>query len=105
MSYEHRLMFDTTFIGVIVVKLNCSSTELLNNVCLFSCHKQTKKADCTTYFISVCLFQVTIYCAGQRYNVSVNGQQIHSYNHRFWQFSEIDVFEIFGDLQLTSVQV
>lgn len=64
--------------------------------------KQCKKI---VLHVVVCLFQVTIYCAGHRYNVSVNGVQIHSFNHRFLEFSEIDVFEIFGDLQLTDVEV
>lgn len=49
------------------------------------------------------LLQATIYCTGHGYDVYVNGEQVHSFNHRFWEFAEIDVLDIRGDLQLTSV--
>ncbi|XP_056613709.1 galectin-5-like [Triplophysa dalaica] len=49
-------------------------------------------------------FEVKIYCTDCGYNVSVDCHQMHSYNHRFKQLYKIDVFEIRGDLQLTSVE-
>lgn len=48
-------------------------------------------------------FQVVISCNPHHYNVFVNGNQAHTYNHRFTRLHEIDVLEISGDLTLTSV--
>ncbi|KAI4896639.1 hypothetical protein NFI96_029897 [Prochilodus magdalenae] len=48
-------------------------------------------------------FQVIISCSPHQYTVLVNGQQVHTYNHRFHQLNEIDLVEISGDLSLTSV--
>uniref|UniRef100_A0A3B1K884 Galectin n=1 Tax=Astyanax mexicanus TaxID=7994 RepID=A0A3B1K884_ASTMX len=50
-------------------------------------------------------FQVVISCNPHHYNVFVNGNQAHTYNHRFTRLHEIDVLEISGDLTLTSVMV
>ncbi|KAG9265118.1 galectin-9 isoform X1 [Astyanax mexicanus] len=50
-------------------------------------------------------FQVVISCNPHHYNVFVNGNQAHTYNHRFTRLHEIDVLEISGDLTLTSVTV
>ncbi|XP_051966575.1 galectin-9-like [Xyrauchen texanus] len=49
-------------------------------------------------------FQVTISCNPHHYNVFVNGQQAHTYNHRYTKLDDIDILEVCGDLQLTSVQ-
>uniref|UniRef100_A0A673J1G8 Galectin n=1 Tax=Sinocyclocheilus rhinocerous TaxID=307959 RepID=A0A673J1G8_9TELE len=49
-------------------------------------------------------FQVTISCNPHHYNVFVNGQQAHTYKHRYTKLNDIDILEICGDLQLTLVQ-
>ncbi|XP_056613708.1 galectin-5-like [Triplophysa dalaica] len=49
-------------------------------------------------------FEVYIYCSDRGFNVSVNGHQVHSYNHRFMQLHDIDVLDVRGDLQVTSVE-
>ncbi|XP_073674288.1 galectin-9-like [Garra rufa] len=50
-------------------------------------------------------FQVTISCNPHHYNIFVNGNQAHTYKHRYTQLNDIDILEITGDLQLTLVQV
>ncbi|XP_060800034.1 galectin-9-like [Neoarius graeffei] len=50
-------------------------------------------------------FQLIISCNPHHYNVSVNGKQVHTYNHRFTRLHEIDVLEVCGDLSLTAVTV
>ncbi|XP_072548021.1 galectin-9-like [Salminus brasiliensis] len=50
-------------------------------------------------------FQVIISCNPHHYNVFVNGQQVHTYNHRFTKLQDIDLLDISGDLSLTSVVV
>ncbi len=52
----------------------------------------------------VCVIQVKISCQAKQYDVSVNGQKTHTYKHRFTTLDEIDVVDVFGDLQLFSVQ-
>ncbi|KAA0702121.1 Galectin-3 [Triplophysa tibetana] len=48
-------------------------------------------------------FEVYIYCTDRGFNVFVDGNQIHTYNHRFKQLNDIDVLGVRGDLQVTSV--
>ncbi|XP_017346981.1 galectin-9 isoform X1 [Ictalurus punctatus] len=50
-------------------------------------------------------FQIIISCNPQHYNVFVNGNQVHTYIHRFTNLSEIDVLEVSGDLSLIDVNV
>ncbi|XDV32140.1 hypothetical protein PO909_003023 [Leuciscus waleckii] len=50
------------------------------------------------------LFQVTISCNKEQFTVFVNGQQAHTYKHRFAKLEDIDVFEFFGDIQLFFVK-
>ncbi|KAK9962299.1 hypothetical protein ABG768_007670 [Culter alburnus] len=50
------------------------------------------------------LFKVTISCDKEKYTVFVNDQQAHTYKHRFAKLEDIDVFEIYGDLQLIFVK-
>ncbi|RXN17247.1 galectin-9-like isoform X1 [Labeo rohita] len=47
---------------------------------------------------------VTIFCGQHEYEVFVNGEKAHTYNHRFTKLEEIDVLDIRGDVQLTFVQ-
>lgn len=51
-----------------------------------------------------CAFQVTIYSSHLDYRVFVNGQQNHTYSHRYMKLLEIDLLEVSGDVQLSSVQ-
>ncbi|XP_073673421.1 galectin-5-like [Garra rufa] len=51
------------------------------------------------------LFQVKISCNAEQYDVSVNGQQAHTYKHRFTELEDIDVSEVYGELQLIFVHV
>ncbi|XP_058600950.1 galectin-9-like [Onychostoma macrolepis] len=55
-------------------------------------------------FIQGQFFQVKISCKAEQYDVSVNGQQAHTYKHRFTKLEEIDVVEVCGELQLFSVE-
>ncbi|KAM9468402.1 galectin-9-like [Clarias gariepinus] len=50
-------------------------------------------------------FQIIISCNPHHYNVFVNGQQVHTFNHRFTRLNEINVLEVSGDLTLISVNV
>ncbi|XP_077065173.1 galectin-9-like [Siphateles boraxobius] len=50
------------------------------------------------------LFQVTISCNKEQFTVFVNGQQAHTYKHRFTKLEDIDVFEFYGDIQLFFVK-
>ncbi|NP_001187343.1 galectin-9 [Ictalurus punctatus] len=50
-------------------------------------------------------FQIIISCNPHHYNVFVNGNQVHTYDHRFTRLNEIDVLELSGDLNLTAVNV
>ncbi len=52
-----------------------------------------------------CVIQVKISCSSEYYAVFVNGQQAHTYQHRFTKLDDIDVFEIYGQLQLIFVHV
>ncbi|KAI2668918.1 Galectin-9 [Labeo rohita] len=45
--------------------------------------------------------QITISCSHHGYEVFVNGQQTHTYSHRFTNLEEIDVLDIRGDVQLS----
>ncbi|RXN25932.1 galectin-9-like isoform X1 [Labeo rohita] len=56
-------------------------------------------------FIKGQLFQVKISCNRGYYDVFVNGQQAHTYKHRFTKLEDIDVFEVYGQLQLIFVHV
>ncbi|KAK9977278.1 hypothetical protein ABG768_019099 [Culter alburnus] len=47
---------------------------------------------------------VTIFCGQHQYEVFVNGEKAHTYNHRFTNLEEIDVLDIRGGVQLTFVQ-
>ncbi|XP_073698884.1 galectin-9-like isoform X1 [Garra rufa] len=49
-------------------------------------------------------FQVTICCSPNYYEVFVNGEQTHTYRHRYTNLADIDVLEVSGDLQLSFVQ-
>ncbi|XP_051742914.1 galectin-5-like [Ctenopharyngodon idella] len=49
-------------------------------------------------------FLVTILCSCDHYKVFVNGEETHTYKHRFTKLGEIDVLEVGGDLELTFVQ-
>ncbi|XP_059389779.1 galectin-9-like [Carassius carassius] len=56
-------------------------------------------------FIKGQLFQVKVSCSAEQYEVSVNGQQAHTYKHRFTKLEDIDVFEVYGQLNLIFVHV
>uniref|UniRef100_A0A673FWR1 Galectin n=1 Tax=Sinocyclocheilus rhinocerous TaxID=307959 RepID=A0A673FWR1_9TELE len=45
--------------------------------------------------------QVTIFSSHDHYKVFVNGEQTHTYSHRFTKLEEIDVLEVSGDVELT----
>uniref|UniRef100_A0A671R1F0 Galectin n=1 Tax=Sinocyclocheilus anshuiensis TaxID=1608454 RepID=A0A671R1F0_9TELE len=49
-------------------------------------------------------FEIKITCKAEQYDVSVNGQQAHTYKHRFTKLEDIDVIEVCGGLQLFSVE-
>lgn len=49
------------------------------------------------------VFQLTIVCGPQGYTIMVNGQQVHTYKHRYGNLQEIDMLEVDGDLNLSSV--
>ncbi|XP_016416445.1 galectin-9-like isoform X1 [Sinocyclocheilus rhinocerous] len=55
-------------------------------------------------FIQGQFFQAKVSCKAEQYDVSVNGQQAHTYKHRFTKLEDIDVVEVCGDLQLFSVE-
>ncbi|CAM4464394.1 unnamed protein product [Leuciscus chuanchicus] len=48
-------------------------------------------------------FLVTICCSSDKYEVFVNGKQVHTYSRRKNDMEEIDVLEVSGDVQLTFV--
>ncbi|XP_073778741.1 lectin, galactoside-binding, soluble, 9 (galectin 9)-like 5 isoform X1 [Danio rerio] len=56
-------------------------------------------------FIPGQFFQVKISCNRDHFDVFVNGEQIHTYKHRFTKLEEIDVFEVYGQLELFYVHV
>ncbi|KAK9977174.1 hypothetical protein ABG768_018995 [Culter alburnus] len=49
-------------------------------------------------------FLVTIFCSRDHYKVFVNGEETHTFNHRFTKLGEIDVLKVSGDMELTFVQ-
>ncbi|XP_016416474.1 32 kDa beta-galactoside-binding lectin-like [Sinocyclocheilus rhinocerous] len=49
-------------------------------------------------------FEIKITCKAEQYDVSVNGQQAHTYKHCFTKLEDIDVIEVCGGLQLFSVE-
>ncbi|KAK9977222.1 hypothetical protein ABG768_019043 [Culter alburnus] len=49
-------------------------------------------------------FLVTIFCSHDHYKVFVNGEETHTFNHRFTELGEIDVLKVSGDMELTFVQ-
>lgn len=51
-----------------------------------------------------CAFQVTIFCSHDHYKVFVNGEETHTFKHRFTELGEIDVLKVSGDMELTFVQ-
>uniref|UniRef100_A0A673J734 Galectin n=1 Tax=Sinocyclocheilus rhinocerous TaxID=307959 RepID=A0A673J734_9TELE len=44
-------------------------------------------------------FEIKITCKAEQYDVSVNGQQAHTYKHCFTKLEDIDVIEVCGGLQ------
>ncbi|XP_026137650.1 32 kDa beta-galactoside-binding lectin-like isoform X1 [Carassius auratus] len=50
-------------------------------------------------------FEMKITCKAKQYDVSVNGQQAHTYKHRFTNLDDIDIVEVCEDLQLFSLEV
>uniref|UniRef100_A0A3Q1F598 Galectin n=1 Tax=Acanthochromis polyacanthus TaxID=80966 RepID=A0A3Q1F598_9TELE len=56
------------------------------------------------YFdFSVFTSQMSIRCGNQRFKVFVNGQHLFDFFHRFQSFSEIDLLEIEGDIQISYI--
>ncbi|XP_042596002.1 galectin-8-like [Cyprinus carpio] len=49
-------------------------------------------------------FEIKITCNVEQYGVSVNGQQVHTYKHRFTNLDDIDVVEVCGGLELFSLE-
>ncbi|RXN23611.1 galectin-9-like isoform X1 [Labeo rohita] len=47
---------------------------------------------------------VTIFCSRDTYEVFVNGEKTHTFNHRYSYLEQIDVLDIRGDVHLTFVQ-
>ncbi|XP_043114203.1 galectin-9-like [Puntigrus tetrazona] len=56
-------------------------------------------------FVKDELFQVKISCNKNHYDVFVNGQEVQTYKHRFTKLDDIDIFEVYGQLQLIFVYV
>uniref|UniRef100_A0A1A7XY34 Galectin n=1 Tax=Iconisemion striatum TaxID=60296 RepID=A0A1A7XY34_9TELE len=50
-------------------------------------------------------FTLTIICENKAFRMVVNGMQAHTYNHRYTPIQSINILEINGDIQLTSVIV
>ncbi|XP_048051517.1 galectin-5-like [Megalobrama amblycephala] len=50
------------------------------------------------------MFLVTILCSCDHYKVFFNGEETHTYKHRFTNLGEIDVLEVSGDMELTFAQ-
>uniref|UniRef100_A0A3Q3B0S3 Galectin n=1 Tax=Kryptolebias marmoratus TaxID=37003 RepID=A0A3Q3B0S3_KRYMA len=50
-------------------------------------------------------FTLTFICENNVFRVVVNGMQAHVYNHRFTPLSNINILEIDGDVQLSSVSL
>ncbi|XP_050970142.1 galectin-9 [Labeo rohita] len=48
--------------------------------------------------------QVTIFCSRDTYEVFVNGEKTHTFNHHYSYLEQIDVLDIRGDVHLTFVQ-
>lgn len=48
-------------------------------------------------------FDMSIRCGNQRFKVFVNGQFLFDFFHRFQSFSEIDLLEIEGDIQISYI--
>ncbi|XP_063060432.1 galectin-6-like [Engraulis encrasicolus] len=48
-------------------------------------------------------FEISIRCGNQRFKVFVNGQHLFNFNHRFQPFTQIDMLEIEGDVQLSYI--
>uniref|UniRef100_A0A673FSL6 Galectin n=1 Tax=Sinocyclocheilus rhinocerous TaxID=307959 RepID=A0A673FSL6_9TELE len=48
----------------------------------------------------LCVFQVTIFCTHQNFEVFSNGEKVHTYSHRYSNLENIDVLDICGDVQL-----
>lgn len=46
---------------------------------------------------------MSIRCGNQRFKVFVNGQHLFDFFHRLQSFSEIDVLEIEGDVQISYI--
>lgn len=55
-------------------------------------------------FLSAIAFQVTIFGSRHGYEVFVNGEQTHTFSHRYTKLEEIDVLDIHGDVRLLFVQ-
>nr|XP_029136127.1 galectin-4 [Labrus bergylta] len=49
-------------------------------------------------------FDMSIRCGNQRFKVFVNGQHLFDFFHRLQSFSEIDMLEIEGDVQISYIQ-
>lgn len=48
-------------------------------------------------------FDISIRCGNQRFKVFVNGQHLFDFVHRLQSFSEVDMLEIEGDVQISYI--
>uniref|UniRef100_A0A3Q3MR54 Galectin n=1 Tax=Labrus bergylta TaxID=56723 RepID=A0A3Q3MR54_9LABR len=66
--------------------------------------KEGQYFDVSSTDISTLVSQMSIRCGNQRFKVFVNGQHLFDFFHRLQSFSEIDMLEIEGDVQISYIQ-
>ncbi|CAJ1064940.1 galectin-6-like isoform X3 [Xyrichtys novacula] len=54
-------------------------------------------------FVEGQYFDMSVRCGNQRFKVFVNGQHLFDYVHRLQSFSEVDILEIEGDVQISYI--
>lgn len=47
--------------------------------------------------------QVSVRCGNRRFKVFVNGQHLFDFAHRLQSFSEVDMLDIEGDVQVSYI--
>ncbi|KAL2095732.1 hypothetical protein ACEWY4_007880 [Coilia grayii] len=77
--------------------------DIVRNSCIGGSWGQEEREFSFNPFQEGQYFDISIRCGNQRFKVFVNGQHLFNFSHRFQPFTQIDMLEIDGDVQLSYI--